>query len=77
MRGRFIRGRFRIYNLRQVLDTIQIYESHWLPGLLFVTDFEKAFHKVQRWFIKQCLCYFNITGDLIKWFETLYNHPPS
>jgi hypothetical protein len=42
----FLHGRYIGDNLRQALETIEYYEILGTPGLVFISDFEKAFDKV-------------------------------
>ena len=51
-------------NIRQVLETIEHYEISGTPGLVFIADFEKAFDKLQSYFIKSL---FKISDENQAW----------
>ena len=44
-----------------------------LPGLLFFSDFEKAFDTINHDFIVDCLHHFNFGNSFINWIKLFYN----
>ena len=47
----FLNGRYLEDNITQVLETTENCEKSVKPGLVFISDFEKAFDKVRLEFI--------------------------
>ena len=73
----FIKGRFIGENIRQVIDIIEEYDKIQKPGILFISDFEKAFDKISWKFIYSTLKFFNFGQDILRWAHILYNQPCS
>ena len=48
-------------------------ESHNIPRLLLLVDFEKAFDSVSWLFIEKALVIFNFKVSINNWIKTLYN----
>ena len=71
----FLHGRYIGDNIRQLLETIEHYETSKIPGLVFVADFEKAFDKVRLEFIYKCLDYFKLGESLIQRVKVIYSNP--
>ena len=70
----FIAGRYIGENIRLLLDTIEQTEKEDIPGLLFFTDFEKAFDSIDHAYIFRTLEFLNFGPSLIQWIKTFYNN---
>jgi hypothetical protein len=73
----FIKGRYIGENIRLVYDIMQYTETHFIPGLLILVDFEKAFDSVSWSFIDNALKIFNFNSSIIRWVKTLYTNSMS
>ena len=66
--------RYICENIRLILLTIDItYESN-LPGMIFFSDFEKAFDSFNHRYMFKCLRPFNFKNDLVIWVKLLYKN---
>ena len=77
----FMKGRYIGENIRLILETIDItYESN-LPGMIFFSDFEKAFDSINQEYMFEymfkCLRHFNFENDLLNWVKLLYKNAKS
>ena len=45
------------------------------PGILFFSDFEKAFDTIDHDYMFHCLRHFNFGEDLINWIQLFYSNP--
>ena len=67
----FIKGRYIGENTRFIFNLIYYTESHTIPRLLILIDFEKAFESIPWDFIYQVLWYFNLGNYIINWVKIL------
>ena len=67
--------RYICENIRLILLTIIdiTYESN-LPGMIFFSDFEKAFDSINHRYMFKCLRPFNFKNDLVIWVKLLYKN---
>ena len=71
----FMKGRYIGENIRLIFELLDNTDEHNIPGLLFFSDFEKAFDtcSVNHEYMYQCLEHFNFGNDLIHWVKLFYN----
>lgn len=69
----FVKGRYIGENIRLLNEILDHAENTNSPGLLFFSDFEKAFDTVDHTYIMKCLRHFNFGDDLIKWVSLFYS----
>ena len=55
----FMKGRYIGENIRLILETIDITDKNNLPGMIFFSDFEKAFDSINHKYMFKCLKHFN------------------
>lgn len=72
----FIKGRYIGENIRLLLEIIEHVEDS-RPGLIFFSDFEKAFDSIDHSFMIKCLKHFNFGEQFIKWIEIFYKDAKS
>ena len=73
----FVKNRFIGENIRILHDIISYtYESN-IPGILVLTDFEKAFDSIDHNFIHRTLESFNFGESIKSWIKILYQSPTS
>ena len=70
----FINGRFIGENTRLIYDIMHYTETHNIPGLLLLVDFEKAFDSISWSFIDTVLNIFNFKCSIKSWIKTLYKN---
>ena len=68
----FIKGRFIGENVRTLLDVIEQVNNNNEEGIIFFSDFQKAFDTISRQFMEVTLQKFNFGPIFIKWVKTLY-----
>ena len=51
----FMKGRYIGENIRQIFEVLEHAEEQEIPGLIFFSDFEKAFDSVDHDFLNRCL----------------------
>ena len=73
----FIKGRYIGENIRLLFEIIDAAEEENKPGLIFFSDFEKAFDSVDHSYMKNCLKHFNFGEDFIKWIDLFYSDAKS
>ena len=73
----FIKGIYISKNIRLIYDIMHYTESHNIPGLLCLVDFEKAFDSVSWSFIEKALDIFYFKVSIKNWIKTLYNNSQS
>ena len=73
----FIKGRYIGENIRLLFEIIDAAEEENKPGLIFFSDFEKAFNSVDHSYMKNCLKHFNFGEDFIKWIDLFYSDAKS
>ena len=69
----FIKGRYIGENIRLLFEITDNGEDEVKPGLIFFSDFEKAFDSVDHTFIISCLKHFNFGEDFIRWVKRFYH----
>ena len=69
----FIKGRYIGENIRLLFEIIDKAEEENKPGLIFFSDFEKAFDSIDHSYMKKCLKHFNFGNSFIKWVELFYS----
>ena len=69
----FIKGRYIGENVRLIFEIIEYLENKQIPGLLFFSDFEKAYDTLNHEFMFKCLQHFNFGDDLIRWVKLFYH----
>ena len=67
----FIKGRYIGENIRLLFEIIDSVEEN-KPGLIFFSDFEKAFDSIDHSFMVNCLRHFNFDEEFIKWIQLFY-----
>lgn len=67
----FIKGRFIGENTRFIYDLMHFTEYKKIPGLLVLTDFEKAFDSFSWSFIYKVLNFFGFGNYIIQWVKIL------
>ncbi len=67
----YIKGRFIGTNVRLVQDVIENCQE----GILFFSDFKKAFDSLSWNFIFKCLKRYNFGESMLKWLKILYVNP--
>ena len=73
----FIKGRFIGENIRLLFDIIEMTEEQNIPGLIFFSDFEKAFDSLDHTYMFKCLKHFNFGNSLIRWIKLFYTDAKS
>ena len=73
----FMKGRYIGENIRLILETIDITDENNLPGMIFFSDFEKAFDSINHEYMFKCLRHFNFKNDLVNWVKLLYKNAKS
>lgn len=66
----FISGRYIGENNRLIYDLMNYTENNYIPGVLVMIDFEKAFDSVAWEFIQNTLNYFNFDPFICNWIKT-------
>ena len=72
-----IKGRYIGENIRLLFEIIDNAEDENKPGLIFFSDFEKAFDSINHTFIIRCLKHFNFGEDFIRWVKLFYHDAKS
>ena len=70
----FIIRRYIGENIRLIFELLDTTDENNIPGLLFFSDFEKAFDSVNHEFMYKCLDFGN---ELINWVKLFYNDAKS
>ena len=73
----FVAGRYIGENIRLLFDVIEYTEDNEIPGLLFFTDFEKAFDSLNQNYIFKTLDFLNFGPSLSRWIKTFYKNNKS
>ena len=68
----FIKGRFIGENISLLFDIIETAEEQNNPGLLFFSDFEKAFDSLDHAYMFKCLKRLNFGNSFTKWIKLFY-----
>ena len=72
-----MKGRYIGENIRLISELLDTTDENNIPGLLFFSDFEKAFDSVNHEFMYKCLEHFNFGNELINWVKLFYNDAKS
>ena len=72
-----MKGRYIDENIRLILETIDITDENNLPGMIFFSDFKKAFDSINHEYMFKCLRHFNFKNDLVNWVKLLYKNAES
>jgi len=70
----FIKGRYIGENIRLIIEILNHVDENDLNGILFFSDFEKAFDTLNHDFMFKCLKHFNFGNDLINWVKLVYSN---
>ena len=73
----FMKGRYIGENIRLIFETIDYVDEQNLPGILFFSDYEKAFDSISHDFLFKCLRHFNFNNDLLNWIRLFYKDAKS
>ncbi|MCG7875526.1 MAG: reverse transcriptase domain-containing protein [Candidatus Thiodiazotropha endolucinida] len=73
----FIKGRYIGENIRLLFEIIENVEEQGKPGLIFFSDFEKAFDSLDHTYMINCLNHFNFGQNFINWVKLFYNDAKS
>ena len=65
----------KIYEL--FFEVIDYVEEKDIPGLIFFSDFEKAFDSINHDYLFKSLKHFNFSEDFIKWIKLFYSNAKS
>ena len=68
----FLEGRYIGENIRMLYDVLSHTETHNLPGIIMLIDFEKAFDSISWSFIKKTLDFFKFGPDIKRWIDIFY-----
>ena len=72
-----LKGRYIGENIRLLFEIIDNAEEENKPGLIFFSDFEKAFDSVDHTYKISCLKHFNFGEDFMKWVKLFNNDAKS
>ena len=70
----FLPGRNINQNIRLLYDVLVHTDTHKIPGLLLLIDFEKAFDTIAWSFINKALDFFCFGPDIKRWINTFYSN---
>jgi len=70
----FIKGRYIGENVRLISEVIENANKTDEPGLIFFTDFNKAFDSLDNSFLWKTLNKFNFSDSIIRWMQLLHNN---
>ena len=73
----FLKGRFIGENIRILYEALDYTEEQDIPGMIFFSDFEKAFDSIDHDFLTNCLKHFHFGNDFIKWIKLFYSNAKS
>lgn len=71
----FIKGHNSYNYMRRLLNMIQFFQQKSLPGVVISLDAEKAFDRVEWFYLFFTLHQFGFSGNFINWIKLLYNNP--
>ena len=67
-----LKGRYIGENIRLLFDIIDNAEEQNESGMIFFTDFEKAFDSLAQQYMFKCLKHFSFGDNLLRWIQLLY-----
>ena len=73
----FIKGRYIEENIRLLFDIIDNAEEQNESGMIFFTDFEKAFDSLAHQYMFKCLKHLSFGDNLLRWIQLLYKDTKS
>ena len=73
----FLKGRYIGENIRLLFEIIEHAEEQEIPGVIFFSDFEKAFDSIDHEFLLKCLKHFNFGDSFINWINLIYSNAKS
>ena len=73
----FLKGRYIGENVRLLEEVINTVNENNNPGLIFFSDFNKAFDNLDHAFIFKCLRHFGFSDYIIQWVKLFYNNAKS
>ena len=73
----FLKGRYIGENIRQIFETLEYAEEQEIPGMIFFSDFEKAFDSADHDYLIKCLRHFNFGDSFINWIKLFYSNAKS
>ena len=68
----FIKGRYIGENVRTIIEAMEQTEHNNEPGLIFFSDFHKAFDSLDHMFMFKTLRKLNFSDSLIQWVDIFY-----
>ena len=73
----FLKGRYIGENIRLLFELLEHAEEQNIPGMIFFSDFEKAFDSIDHDFLIKCLRHFNFGNSFINWIKLFYSDAKS
>lgn len=73
----FIKGGYIGENIRLLFEVIDNCEDENKPGLIFFSDFEKAFDSLDHTYMTNCLKHFNFGESFLRWIQLFYKDAKS
>ena len=73
----YIKGRFIGKNVQLIQDAMFHTKQAEKPGIEILLDFRKAFHSLERHYLKAALQRFNFGPDILTWFDVISNNASS
>ena len=68
----FIKGRNINENIRTIFEVLDFVEEENIPGLIFFSDFQKAFDSINHAYLFKSLKPFIFSKNFIKWIKLLF-----
>lgn len=68
----FLKDRYIGENITLFLDTQEYLSRNQKTGFAFLADWEKAYDRIDRRFIEQCLTAFGFGPNFVLWFKVLH-----
>ena len=72
-----MKGRYIGENIRLLFELLEHAEEQNIPGMIFFSDFEKAFDSIDHDFLIKCLRHFNFGDSFINWIKLFYSNAKS
>ncbi|MCW4346095.1 MAG: reverse transcriptase domain-containing protein, partial [Candidatus Thiodiazotropha endolucinida] len=73
----FIKGRYIGENIRLLFEIIEKSAEENKAGMIFFSDFEKAFDSLDHQYMLKCLEHFNFGDNLLTWIKLFYKDAKS
>ena len=73
----YVPGRNIGESVRLVDDLLEYAEKEDMTGIMFSSDFEKAFDSIDHCFMFACLKRFGFGTQFVQWVKTLFKNPQS